>query len=160
MLVVMAHRMLLGLGVAQLINRLHLTGNTRPGPTELATHFGVALESRVFQGRHTGQEQFQRIHITAVRNVLVAVVLSKGIENGVQLFLFFSLVLPVGVHGQTERIFPLGPIGNLDTFKVLVRENVLLLLIGWFPGHVPGQVLVLVLEIQLLVFNSHDKSPN
>ena len=146
--------------MAQLVNGLHLARHPGSGATELAPHLGVALESRVFQGRHTGQEQFQRIHITAVRNVLVAVVLSKGIENGVQLFLFFSLVLPVGVHGQTEWIFPLGPVGNLDTFKVLVRENVLLLLIGWFPGHVPGQVLVLVLEIQLLVFNSHDKSPN
>src|SRR5690554_3278156 len=120
-LVVMAHGVLLGLGMTQLVNRLHLAGNPCTGTTELATNLGVTLEGSVLKRRYTTEEQLQGVHVTGIGNVLVAVVLGKGVEDGVQLLLFLGLVLPVGVHGQTERIFPLGPVYNLDTFKPLIR---------------------------------------
>ena len=65
-LVVVAHGMLLGLGMTQLVNRLHLAGHPRTGTTELTTCFGITLEGRMFQRRHTCEEQFQSVDVASI----------------------------------------------------------------------------------------------
>ncbi len=159
-LVVVAHGVQLGLHMTQLVNRLHLAGYPRTGPAEMPADLGIALKRAVFQRRNTGQKQLEGVNVARIGNVLVAVVLGEGVEDSVQLLLFFGLILPVGIHGQAERVFPLVPVGDLDPLKAFVGEDVLLLLVARFPGHVAGQVLVLVFEAELLVLGSHEGSPS
>ncbi|MCY1186299.1 hypothetical protein D9M73_271600 [compost metagenome] len=85
----------------------------------------------------------------------MAVVLGKGIEDGVQLLLLLRLVFPVGVHGQAEGVFPLVPVGDLDAFEALHRVDVFVALVARLPVQVAGQATVLVFHVQ--AFGGHGR---
>src|SRR5690606_27991253 len=83
------------------------------------------------------------------------VVLGEGIQYRIEFLLFLGLVLPVGVHGQAERILPLVPVGDLDALEMLVGIDVLLLLVAGLPVQVAGQVVISVLETEFLLLDCH-----
>ncbi len=140
----------LRLHVTQFINGLHLAGHSSANTAELTTGVSKALERLILKRRNTGQEDFQCVDITRIGDVELAVVLRKRIKNGVQLFLFFSLILPVGIHGQAERIFPFGPVGNLDPFELFERKCIFTILIGKVPIQITGQQAIFVFDVEFL----------
>jgi hypothetical protein len=62
-LVVMAHRVNLCLYVAQFVDRLHLTGDSRTCTAELPTGPGVTLERAVLQRRNASEEEFRGVDV-------------------------------------------------------------------------------------------------
>jgi hypothetical protein len=54
------------------------------------------------------------VDVARVGDVEMAVVLVEGVDDRVELALLLGLVLPVGVHGQAEGVFPLVPVVDLD----------------------------------------------
>ncbi|MNM95424.1 hypothetical protein D3C81_1078690 [compost metagenome] len=137
-LVVVAHRVHLGLHVAQLVDRLHLAGHPRTGTAKVPADPGEPLVSLIFQWCDAAEKQLQGIDVAGIGDVLMAVVLGEGIEDRIQLLLFFGLVFPVGVHGQAEGVFPLVPVGDLDALEALVRVDRVFALVAWFPAQVTG----------------------
>jgi hypothetical protein len=73
---------------------------------------------RVLQRDHAVDEQLERVEVAGVGDVELAVVLLEGVDDGVELALLLALVLPVGVHGQAEGVFPLVPVVDLDAFEL------------------------------------------
>ena len=157
-LVVVAHGVDLRLHVAQFVDGLHLAGDPCTGAAELPADPGETLIGLVFQRRDTGQEQLQRVDVTGVRQRGMAVVLRERIEDRVEFFLFLGLVLPVGVHGQAERVFPLVPVGDLDPFETLMGVDVLVGLVARLPVQVTGHAAVFFFGIKAF-FHGHDGTP-
>ena len=67
--VVVAHGMDLGLHMTQFVDRLHLRGYARTDSTKLATDVSVALVSLIFERGNTGQEDFDGVDVTRIRDV-------------------------------------------------------------------------------------------
>ncbi|MNC18110.1 hypothetical protein D3C75_660050 [compost metagenome] len=154
-LVVVGQRVDLRLRVADLVDGLHLAGDLGADAGELAADAGEALVGGVLAGADGLQEHLQRRQVAGVGDVQVAVVLRVGVDDGVELALLLGLVLPVGVHGQAEGVFPLVPVVNLDAFVLHVGEHFLLGAVGGLPAEIAGEQLVLVFQAQLLVGGFH-----
>jgi hypothetical protein len=82
----------------------------------------------VFQRADAVEEELDRVDVARVGHVEVAVVLGEGVDDRVELALLLGLVLPVGVHGQAEGVFPLVPVVDLDALVLGVGKT---LSIGW-----------------------------
>ena len=147
-LVVMAHGVDLRLHMAQFVNRLHLAGNACADAAKLPPHMGVTLISLVFERGHAGEEYFDGVQVAWIGNIQLAVVLRKGIKNGIKLFLFFGLVFPVGIHGEAKRVFPFRPVGNFDAFEFFIGEGLLAVLVGKFPIQIAGEQAVFVFQVE------------
>lgn len=117
-LVVVADRVRLGLVVAQLVDGLHLRRDAGAFAGELAAHMGEAAVCVVLQRRHALDEQLERVDVARVGHAELAVVLREGLDDGVELLLLLALVLPVGVHGQAERVLPLVPVVQLSLIHI------------------------------------------
>ncbi len=150
-LVVLADGVDLGLHVAQFVDRLHLAGDLRADSGELAPGHGETAVRGVFQRRHAGQEQLQRVDVARVGDVELAVVLRKGVDDRIELALLLGLVFPVGVHGQAEGILPLAPVVNVDALEFHLREQGRLALVAGLPAQITGEFLVFLAQAQALV---------
>ena len=153
--VVVRQRVDLGLGVAQLVDGLHLAGHLRADTGHVAAQAGKAAVGVVFQRRHGRQEDLHGVDVARVGHVEVAVVLVVRVDDGVQLALFLGLVFPVRIHGQAEGVFPLLPVVNLQPFIVDEGEHILVLLVAGLPAEVTGHEGVFFLEPQFFLFNRH-----
>ena len=140
----------LGLGVAQLVERLHLRGDAQADIGNLTAQHRETAMRLIFTGGDGGQEDFQHIDVTAIGDRGLAVVLLEAVEHGIELALFFSLILPIAVHGQAERIDEAVPVADFDAFELGMGENLGRLLIGRGPIEATGQDAVAFLEAQLL----------
>ena len=150
-LVVVAERVGFGLVVAQLVNRLHLAGHAGTGTGELAPRMGKTTVGVVLQRRDAGQKQLERIDVARIGDAELAVVLGEGLDHRIQLFLFFALVFPVGVHRQAKRVFPLVPVVNLDALVFVIRKDLVHRLVGSVPGEVARHGGVAVFQTELFL---------
>ena len=125
--------MRLGLVVTQFVNRLQLRRNASAGASELTAYVGIAPVRVVLQRRDTLDKQLERIDIARIADTELPVVLRKGVDYRVELAIFLALVLPVGVHRQTKRIFPFIPIVNLDAFIGVIGKHFVHRLVSGVP---------------------------
>ena len=145
----------LRLGVANFINGLHLTGHLRPYTAKLAAHTGKPFVRGVLTRTDGLQKYFQGRQIACIGNIQMAVILRMGVNNRVKLALFFRLILPVRIHGQAERIFPLVPVMDLQPFIGNVGKDFFLGAIRRFPCQVTRQQAVLFFRIHFFIICFH-----
>ena len=76
-LVVVADRVDLGLGMAQLVERLHLRRDARPGAAQVARDVGEMAVRLIFERRHTLDEYLDDVEVAGVADAELAVVLRE-----------------------------------------------------------------------------------
>jgi len=104
----------------------------------------------IFQRADTRQEQLECVDIASVGDVELAVVLLERVDNGVELALLLPLILPVGIHRETEWVFPLVPVVNLDALELVLREHLVHGLVGRVPAQTAREQRVFSLRLSVL----------
>ncbi len=138
----------LRLRMAQLVDRLHLAGHARAHAAQRSPGHRIAAVRRVFERRHAGQEQLQRVQVARVADVELAVVLLEGVDDRVELLFLLALELPVGVHREAERVFPLVPVVDLDALELVEGKDIVHRLVGGVPAEAAGHHRVAFLQAE------------
>ncbi len=154
-LVVVRDRVDLGLRVTDLVERLHQAGDARAGAGELAAGMGEAAVRDVLERADAAQEQLDGVEVARIGDVEVAVALDVGVEHGVQLALLLGLVLPVGIHGQAEGVFPLVPVMDLDPLVGDVGVDVFHLLVRRLPVEAARHDRIALFQAELFLGYLH-----
>ncbi|MPN51332.1 hypothetical protein SDC9_198975 [bioreactor metagenome] len=141
--------------MAQLVDGLHLRRHARPRTGEMPARMGKTAVSVILQRHNALDEQLERVEIARIGHAQLAVVLGKGLDHGVELFLFLGLVFPVGIHGQAEGVFPLVPVVHLDALVIHVGKNRVLVLVAGLPAEVAGQRAIALLHAKLFLGGFH-----
>ena len=147
-LVVVADRVDLRLGVPQLVHALAQRGEPRRGALKVAGEEREVPVRRVLQRGDALQEDLDRVEVAGVGQRQVTLGLREAVQDGVQPFVLLRLVLVIGVDGEPERVGPAVPVVDGDALVPGIRVQRLAFDVGGLPVEVPGQQRVPLLERQ------------
>src|SRR5579875_3146008 len=115
----------------------------------------------VFKRYHALDENLNRVEVSRIGERKEPVVLRKGIDHGIEFLLFFALVFPIGISGETEGIFRFVPVVDLDAFVGGERKDLLHGLVSGLPAEAAGHEVIAFTQREFFLFSTriHDTVP-